>query len=1158
MRKLLIIGLLVFPGLLLYAQNDYYMSNRTVSDCKGNFFDSDNGLVSGDYDHNEDYIFTICIPGADNITLTFKAFCTEAIEDYLIIYDGGDTTASKLSGKLSGSKNPGSFTTTDSCMTIYFHSDVSVPCDGWEASWTTKVKPILPPTFVIPPTASCEDYQLGFRFDQKWNCDSIKASNFKVTGPINPTVTALTPVNCDANNETDSFIVTVSPILDRSGQYSIEFDAVKYDRCDSAWQLHSDTTFSINDCPIYVELIADPDTVCLGTCTEITAEVTGGDSSLYVFNWSSGIKGKFGPHTYCPTTSGWVKLTVSDGIAIPGTDSIWIEVVNPPVARGDTTVCEAANPFNLSATPPGGYWVGNGIADSSSPLFNPGLAGAGIHPVVYHFAGCTDTVNVNVIAFDAGRPNASCPGASPFFVTGFNPAGGTWSGPNITSSGEFNPSDTGVYTVTYTWNGCTDTKTINVFPVFAQEFDTVCQSQDSLMLNFSPIGGTWSGPGFLDYQSGWFLPPRAGGGNKQLIYDANGCKDTTWVYVKPINARGNQISCPDAPPFNVYTGLPTGGFWTGVGVTDSFAGTYDGSFVYGLGRTWYNDTLRYHVNGCVDEKIVYVRKTVVAIDTVKFCIEDDRIALVYATTRRSPSGGVWSGNGVTGNYFTPVLAGRGAHKLYYDAYGCRDSIIMYVHPQSIIQPDTLLCETDNPLNLYMGQSGGSWAGNGITDPNGIFDPNTAGVGIHKLYYTSINGCLDSCEIEVEPRPAVKISGFDPFYCFKDTNFILTATPPGGVFTGTTYGDSIFNPHFSGSGNHKLHYRFGTATCYSDDSVYVDVLDTLMGSFSYDDDSLCFGEKATLLAGGTRGSGNPFMYTWSNSSSTDRTIYTRPSASQWVYVTVSDGCSDEYRDSVFIHIFPKIETDAITSDTQCFGTVGFAELIPRLTNPYSVTWFTNPEQYTNRVDVQVGNTYDFRIQDLNTKCILDSGIYVPSYPRINAHFITSPAEGICLNPFNPEIQIINYSVGATVGTWYFGDSTSEPYIPGTNPSHMYIVDTNRYEIWLYVENRGGCRDSFSLQVCVDDSVYVLVPTAFSPGVDGINDVYHIRTAGVDEFEMAIFNRWGERVFDTFDKDFEWDGVYMGKRIPQGIYPYYIKYKGKKTVRKLIKGTIQVVR
>lgn len=1133
------------------------MSNSKVSDCKGNFFDSENGTVQGDYDHNEDYIFTICVPGAESITLTFTSFCTEQYEDYLIIYDGKDTTASKLSGKLWGSTNPGSFTSTDSCMTIYFHSDVSVPCDGWEASWTTKVIPLLPP-IIYPPVASCEDTKLGLKLSQKWNCDSLSGANFTVTGPINPSVT-LTPINCDANNETDTFVLNMSPMLDRSGQYLVEFDAVKYDRCDSAWNLHADTTFDITNCPIYVNLLADPDTVCTGTCTDITAEVTGGDSSRYVFNWSPGINGTFGPHRYCPTTSGWVKLTVSDGISIPGTDSIWIEVVNPPVARGDTTVCEAANAFNLTAQPLGGYWLGRGIIDSAAGLFDPPTAGAGQHAEIYHFAGCTDTTIVNVIAFDAGPPDASCPGLSPFQVTGHNPAGGVWSGPYIDSTGLFDPVDTGSYTVTYTWNGCTDTKTVNVYPVFAQEFDTVCQSTDSILLNFSPIGGVWSGPGFNDNRNGWFVPRRAGWGNKTVIYNANGCRDTTYVYVKPISARGNQIICPDGGNTFTYAGWPAGGYWEGTGIVDSLTGEYDPSFIYNMNRTWYNDTMYYKINGCRDEKIMYVRQTRVYNDTLKFCIEDPRILLDWSSTRRTPGGGTWTGAGVTGNYFTPINAGRGIHKLYYDAYGCRDSIIMVVHPQSNIQQDTLLCETDLPIILYAEQTGGFWRGAGITDSSlGQFDPSRAGVGMHTMHYFSKFGCIDSCEIEVGARPVARISQYQPIYCFRDTTLTIQGTPYGGTWTGTTFGDSLFNPNRSGTGNHKILYRFGTPTCFTTDSAFIEVLDTLKGSLTYDDDSLCYGEESTLVAGGLRGGSNNYTYAWSASSSTDRTIFTRPPNSQWVHVQISDGCSDPYSDSVFVHVFPKIEVDAITSDTQCYGTVGFAEVTPRLTDPYSITWFTTPRRNTNRISAQVSTTYDFRVQNLLTKCILDSGIYIPSYPRINAYFITSPTEGICLNPFDPELQIINYSVGASQGVWYFGDSTQQAYTTNDNPSHVYKTDTNRYTIWLYIENRGGCRDSFSVDVCVDDSVYVVIPTAFSPGVDGINDFYHVRTAGVTDFYMAVFNRWGEMVFETNDQDFEWDGSYMGKPMPTGIYPYYIKYKGKKTIRQQTKGTIQILR
>ncbi len=1135
------------------------MSNAKVSDCKGNFFDSENGLITGNYDHNEDYIFTICVPGAASIELSFSQFCTEQVEDYLIIYDGGDTTATKLSGKISGSTSPGTFRSSDSCLTIYFHSDVSVPCTGWEASWTTKVKPILPPKFVIPPNPSCEATVLRYKFDQLWNCDSISSANFTLSGVMNASITNVKPINCNGNNETDSFELTVSPKLDRSGLYQLDFDAVKYDRCDSAWQLHSDTTFSITDCPIYVNLIADPDTVCNGTCTDITAEVTGGDSSKYVFDWTPLINGTFGPNTYCPTSSGWVKLTVSDGISVPGTDSIWIEVVSPPVAQQDTTVCESVNAFVLNANPSGGLWRGQGITDSTQGIFNPTVAQAGAIAVEYWFAGCSDTVVIDVIAFDAGPPDASCPGGSPFNVTGFNPSGGTWSGPNITSGGLYDPQDTGSYVVTYSWNGCVDTKTINVYPVFAQEFDTVCQSADSFLLNFSPIGGVWSGSGIGNPKTGYFHPNLSGHGDKQLVYDANGCRDTTNVFVKQINARWNQVACPDAGNITVIAGIPSNGYWTGQGIVDSLTGEYDPSFIYALNRNWINDTLEYHVNGCSDKKVVYVRQTIIYNDTLNFCIEDSRIFLDWNSTRRSPGGGTWSGPGVSGNYFTPLDAGHGVHTLYYDAYGCVDSIIMVVHPASNIQKDTIFCETDLPYTLFAQETGGTWFGNGITDTSlGVFDPIQSSIGFNKIYYFSKFGCIDSTTIEVGARPIARITKYDPTYCLKDSNFIIEASPLGGVFYGTAMGDSIFNPKLLGSGNHKIKYTFGTATCNTSDSVNVIVLDTLKGSFVVDDDSLCFGESGSFLLTGLRGSGNPFSYSWSNSSSTNRSIYNRPNNSGWIYGRVSDGCSDEYFDSVYVHVFPKIEVDVLASDTQCLGTVGWAEVNPRLTDPYSLTWNTSPPKSQNRINVSVGNDYYFTVQNQHTKCVLDSFVYVPSYSLINAYFITSPAEGICLNPFNPELRIINYTVGGITGTWYYGDSSESVYDPITNPSHYYEVDTNRYTIWLFVENEGGCKDSFSVEVCVDDSVYLFSPTAFSPGNDGVNDLYHVITAGVVDFEMAIYNRWGEKVFGTRNKDFEWDGSYMNRKLPSGYYPFYIKYKGKRTVKKIQKGVLYITR
>jgi gliding motility-associated-like protein len=1161
MMRTVVIALFSLLCTLGYAQSDFYMSNSSTSDCKGNFYDSDNNQVaSGDYDHNEDFIFTICIPGATEVSLTFTSFCTEAVEDYLIFYQGSDTTATKITGKISGSTNPGTITSRDSCMTIYFHSDKSVSCDGWEAYWTTKIAPLTPPVFVSPPVVSCEDDFLSFRLDDQCPCDSIADSNFTLTGPVAATVTGVTPINC-TNGTTDTFRLTLDRELDLGGRYTLDMDITKYDVCDSAWDLNSSVTFDITDCPIEVDLDAVPDTICAGTCTEITATVTGGDASNYVFNWDNGITGTYGPHTFCPTTSTWVKLTVSDGVSVPDTDSVYISVITPPQTQNDTMVCRTNPAFNLTANPSGGTWRGDGITNAALGTFDPMTAGAGIDTVYYELGGCIDSVLVNVRNINAGRPNASCPNGPPFNVFNFSPAGGTWSGNNITSAGVFTPTTPGVYTVTYEWNGCTDTKTINVSDISVPATDTVCISTVQKQLTFTPVGGRWSGNGFTNTLNGIFYPPDAGAGNHQLIYNANGCRDTMDMFVVDINARWNEVACPDEDSFFVIQGLPAGGYWTGRGIIDSSTGLYDPSFVYDINRINYNDSLWYHLNGCRDFKMMYVRQTIIYDDTAKFCIEDDRLLLDWAGVRRSPGGGVWQGNGINGNFFEPRTAGHGIHEIKYTANNCSDSMIMVVHPAVTLQADTNFCITDPPFDLYVDATGGLWNGPGIVSAAvGTFAPSAAGVGVHTIYYATSEGCLDSIELTVDARPIASISGSLPSYCMVNQGFALQGNPAGGNWTGNGMTGNQFNPWTVGTGTHKVYYTYGSPTCNSSDSVDLTVIDTLLPIISIDDDSLCIGDNAILTASGAGGIKGNYSYGWSTGDAGVNSIIVSPSSDQTYTVTINDGCSEPNTADVLVRVFPDVHVTVNSSPIQCYGEIGFVELQPLGPDPLDITWYTSPPRSGYRLDAPVTNTYSFTARNNRTGCQLDSSAEIPGYPLINAFFLTAPREGICLDPFNPEVQIINQSAGGIRGTWFFGDGSQQAYDPLVNPSHRYRADSTQYTIKLIIENEGGCQDSATGTVCLNDSVILYIPTAFTPGSksEGINDTYFIRSAGVDEFELIIFNRWGEQVFQTTDKDFTWDGTYNGSLLPNGVYGYVVKYKGEKTTFRSAKGVMSILR
>ena len=121
---------------------------------------------------------------------------------------------------------------------------------------------------------------------------------------------------------------------------------------------------------------------------------------------------------------------------------------------------------------------------------------------------------------------------------------------------------------------------------------------------------------------------------------------------------------------------------------------------------------------------------------------------------------------------------------------------------------------------------------------------------------------------------------------------------------------------------------------------------------------------------------------------------------------------------------------------------------------------------------------------------------------------------------------------------------------------YLVSPNSYStlayptrsILYYVEGTGsnGCKDTASIQVNVDfigDEGKYLVPNAFSPNGDGLNDCFGVPYWGIMEnFELTIYNRWGNCIYSSKNQFACWDGKYMGEPQQVGNYVYVLKGKG----------------
>ncbi len=149
---------------------------------------------------------------------------------------------------------------------------------------------------------------------------------------------------------------------------------------------------------------------------------------------------------------------------------------------------------------------------------------------------------------------------------------------------------------------------------------------------------------------------------------------------------------------------------------------------------------------------------------------------------------------------------------------------------------------------------------------------------------------------------------------------------------------------------------------------------------------------------------------------------------------------------------------------------------------------------------------------------------------------NPTAAFIYTPLQPEentaTSFVNQSLGATSYLWSFGDGDSSTM---TNPSH-YFPATGTYNVCLQAENDAGCIDT----TCVDIKSMIKplldVPTGFTPGVAGSNSLIKVEGFGIKQMTWSIYNRWGQKVFETNSRKMGWDGRFKGKLQPMDVYTY----------------------
>lgn len=132
----------------------------------------------------------------------------------------------------------------------------------------------------------------------------------------------------------------------------------------------------------------------------------------------------------------------------------------------------------------------------------------------------------------------------------------------------------------------------------------------------------------------------------------------------------------------------------------------------------------------------------------------------------------------------------------------------------------------------------------------------------------------------------------------------------------------------------------------------------------------------------------------------------------------------------------------------------------------------------------------------------------------------------------DVSFFDQTNGAVQWNWNFGDGSNSN---AQNPLHTY-PGSGTYTVVLNISNATGCTNSVIEVIEIMDEI--VVPNVITPNGDGINDIFTIKTHGLQSYELTILNRWGNKVFVSTSANDHWDGRVNGNPVPNGVYFYIL--------------------
>lgn len=526
-------------------------------------------------------------------------------------------------------------------------------------------------------------------------------------------------------------------------------------------------------------------------------------------------------------------------------------------------------------------------------------------------------------------------------------------------------------------------------------------------------------------------------------------------------------------------------------------------------------------------------------------------------------------NLTTGNYTVTVT----------DALGCTASGSSFVNQLVLVhtmnQTD-LMCHGDTAATAAIEVNGGtmpyhySWSNGG--NAAGL---TNLGAGTYCVTATDAKGCtVSDCVTFVEPSAVLLYASGDQTICLSQQANLVSqsvgGTPPYSYFW--TPGGYITNSIIvepAESLEYEV-YAIDANGCESNTKkISVFVNPPLEMVISVTDDTICSGDTTFLKVAIEGGSGGPYFYELLGAGAVTSPYGVSPDRTTRYIVVGSDGCgSPNVSNELFVTVLdspvPNISAGPVSGCAPL--TVDFTEhnsdnqhmiyewkfddaVYHDISNDYNPSHtFMNDGVYA--INVKITNTF-------GCSSVTTLQEYIEVFPTPNSEFVAGTQ---AVSVIDPVIEFFNYSVGASLNYWAFGDGDS---VLTVNPlPHVFPAVPGEYLVSLVTENIFGCRDTAYMKVeVIEENGLFYIPNAFNPhSFISENRTFKPYIVGVDgeKFVFRIFDRWGAILFESTDPSVGWDGKNAsGQMVPIGSYPWIVTFTDQSGVPHTKHGAVSII-